>query len=69
MTAAIGLYDDHSASAGWDGGGYPTICLCEGCTAKYGADVTLVYSFSAGEEMYCEKCGSSNLVNADSDAG
>jgi hypothetical protein len=49
----IALYDDHRrASAGWDGGGYPVICLCDECAEERGADVFLVDTFRAGEKMY-----------------
>lgn len=59
MSATIGLYDDHRrASAGWDGGGYPVIRLCEECAEELGAGVSLIDTFRAGEKMYCQECGS-----------
>lgn len=60
MATTIALYDDHRASAGWDGGGYPVICLCDECAEEHGADVSLVDTFRVGEEMYCEECGRSS---------
>ncbi len=66
MATTIALYDDHGrASAGWDGGGYPVICLCDECAEEHGAAVSLVDTFGAGGEMYCEECGRSNQGSAE----
>lgn len=47
MSATIDLYDDHRASAGWDGGGYPVIRLCEECAEEHGANVSPIDTFRA----------------------
>ncbi|MDP9437554.1 MAG: hypothetical protein M3P49_02230 [Actinomycetota bacterium] len=64
----IALYDDlRRASAGWDGGGYPVICLCDERAEERGAAVSLVDTFGAGEKMYREECGRPNQGSAEGD--
>ncbi len=58
MTVKVKLYDDHRAAGYSDGGGYPTIYLCDTCAQKRDGDVTHQYTPAAEEELYCQDCGS-----------
>lgn len=65
MTAIIGIYDDHSASAGSDRLEYAY--LCEPCAEERGGDVTHLVTLAAENPTCCQECGDSGSSEEEED--